>query len=156
MPRDNCNMKVGQEVIIYHIDVDNDDKYVRTPEDLYLSGDVEDALINQEYWYLRPIELRGERKTIRSFEASHDLHFEILTSNDIFASLKDYFKTGSLNVNGFNWETLRGKTAEKTYFNIIDYAMSIEDYDLVDSLEYVIGENVTYSHGLTFHKVLLD
>ena len=90
MPRDNCNMKVGQKVIIYHIDVDSDDKYVRTPEDLYLSGDVEDALINQEYWYLRPIELRGEIKTIRYFEASHDLHFEILTSNDIFVSTPSF------------------------------------------------------------------
>ena len=50
------NLNKGARILIREVDVDENDAYLRKPLYLKETGKVLDALENNEYWYLKPIE----------------------------------------------------------------------------------------------------
>lgn len=47
-------------ILVYTVEIDDEDENLLKPNEVYNTGNVKDALENEEYWYIKPLYLDGE------------------------------------------------------------------------------------------------
>lgn len=81
---------------VYKFEVNENDENLKDPEYVYYEGGVKDALGNEEYWYLKPIELSCESFKVKDIDYERFIEFknisieeikELLSENQLFDSI---------------------------------------------------------------------
>ena len=93
----SLNLILSDYVInVYKFIVNEDDENLKDPEYVYYEGGVKDALGNEEYWYLKPLELSCESFKVKNINYEIAIEFknisikeikELLSENQLFDSI---------------------------------------------------------------------
>lgn len=68
---------------VYKFEVDENDKNLKDPNYVYREGYVKDALGNEEYWYLKPIELSCESFILKDIDYENFVEFKNISIEEI-------------------------------------------------------------------------
>ena len=89
----SCNRDLyeGCTIIVRSVPISSlDPNKIVTPEVLFESGKVPDALENQEYWYLGEVNVLSEKYCIESFEHEYSIAFTCLKREDVVRLIEKY------------------------------------------------------------------
>lgn len=136
----------GTSFTVYTLTVEEDDPYLVYPQTLVEKKKVPDALENDEHWYLKEIELKGERVMIKDIKAEMSIAWTCIPKRAIINYLIDI-----AHIDPYFGEIAKMKlgTAYDYYITAIRYMdeheMFSEDDDLWD---YVVEQPWAQSHTI--------
>lgn len=82
-------LEPGNIITVYEFVINDSDKNLISPEQLFNTGKVMDALENQEYWYLKPAYLTAEHYVIKYVDISFELAWTCIKKSDVIKIAKD-------------------------------------------------------------------
>ena len=85
-------LESGTRVVIRKVYVDENDKNLIKPQELFELGLVPDALENHEFWYLNPIECQTAIATIENVETEFDIAWSCVPLKECQAIISKYTK----------------------------------------------------------------
>ena len=74
---------------VYKFEVDENDKNLKNPNYVYHEGCVKDALGNDEYWYLKPVELHCESFKLKDIDYENFVEFKNISIEEIRGLLSE-------------------------------------------------------------------
>lgn len=93
----NRNVRRGERFLVREVEIDRNDKYLITPEELKQKGYVPDALENNEYWYTKPLEFDLYLCEVGTFDYEYELAWTCIDRAQCVDILSKYAPTELFN-----------------------------------------------------------
>lgn len=136
-----CLPAVGEPITVYKLEVEPNDGNLMSPNDLYSSGKVPDALENQEYWYLKEVSLIGEHRIITYQDYEFSFAWTVIKMQDVIKIVQSIVDTNFLDVDLNVFVSEKDANAiYRTFCQWLDrngfYSLEDELYDMVSELPW--------------------
>ena len=143
----NRDLHTGAAFAVYYVDEQalDQDKLV-TPETLWKTGKVPDAMEHNEYWYLKPVEVKRKVMRIKSFIMEHALNATCIKVEDIRKIAMQYAPGRTINPT----EGVR-QIFERTTL----YLDTLKKYDEEDAFQDAVFE-LPWAQGNALSKLELE
>lgn len=102
---------------------------LKTPEELFETGKVPDALENREYWYLDETDVQTERYRVESFHFAYMIAFSCIKEQDMIRLIRKYIS-----------DVLMGETVKDWYEETVQRLILDHRYNDLEQLEDKIFE----------------
>lgn len=77
------DLKTNARILVYELEVDKNDCYLISPEELFYKGYVVDALENREYWYLKEVTLVAKEYKVIDFDTEYDFAWSVIGPTEV-------------------------------------------------------------------------
>lgn len=139
------DLYTGCHVIVRSVDETNlDQSKLVTPQKLFESGRVPDALENQEYWYLDELDVTREIFKVEDFVYEHQIAFSCIKRDD----LKDVMEKHSVIMR-------RNETVEQAYNRTLDLLYKTGSYEEADIFEEEVN-SLSWAQGLKVSNLIME
>jgi len=133
---------------VYKFEVDENDEYLKDPNYVYHEGGVKDAIGNEEYWYLKPVELSCKSFTLKDIDYEKFIEFKNISVEEI---------KGLLSENPLFEDIISKKyeTSEEYYNEAMKYLQSTNNFITQDWLYDSIVDRFCWCQSWKINKLEL-
>lgn len=122
----------GCYIVVRSVDENGLDPFkLVTPEELFDTGKVPDALENNEYWYLDEVAVNREIYMVEHFDYEHGIAFTCIRKDDMAALVEKYVPDRPFK---------RNEGMEQAYDRVVGYLQGNGMYEESDSFEDEVAE----------------
>lgn len=133
----------------YKFEVDENDEYLKKPEYVYHEGGVKDAIGNEEYWYLKPVELSCESFKVKDIDYENFVEFKNISIEEIKGLLSEKSLFNSI-------ISQKHKTSEEYYNEAIKLLEATDNFITQDWLYDSITEKFKWSQSWKINKLEME
>lgn len=134
---------------VYKFEVNENDENLKDPEYVYYEGGVKDALGNEEYWYLKPIELSCESFKVKDIDYERFTEFKNISIEEIKGLLSENSLFDSI-------ISQKYKTSEEYYNEAMKLLESTDNFITQDWLYETITERFKWCQSWKINRLELE
>lgn len=150
-------LKANETILnVFTLYVDDNDKYLKDPNYVYSVGNVKDALGNEEYWYMKPVELYCDNYKLLQIDYEPEIDWKCILIEEIKHALEIIFDTNYVIHKKFiDIVSKNYNTSEEYYNEAARYLSDNKYYNECDELYDYICEKYRWCQSYKINKLEL-